>query len=118
MPPRRGSPEHRPKRADHPCRGRVIESAKAAYEANAVEGSHLVQGDLVAQGHVLRVAGAENDRDHPFGDILALGAQGVHVGQGELSCLDLSLDLGGVVLADDILQGVAGDNGKPGVAVG
>ena len=43
-------------------------------------------------------------------DVLALVGQGVEVGQDELARLDLLLDLGGLVVAQEGLQGVAGDD--------
>ena len=47
-----------------------------------------------------------------------VAAEGVEVGQGQLARLDLLLDLGGVIVAQEGLQGVAGDDREPGVAGG
>ena len=67
------------------------------------------------QGDFLRVAGAEDERDDALVEMsLPLLGQGVQVGQRELARLDLLLDLGGVLVAEERLEGVAGDERRAG----
>ena len=80
-------------------------------------GVHLVVGEE-GQGHLLRVAGAEDQGQHAGGEVLALLGERVDIGKAQFARLHLLLDFGGGLLTQDGLQGVSGDDCQTGVAVG
>src|SRR5208283_983635 len=68
-----------------------------------------------SEGGFLSVAGAKDEGENPA---ILLLADDIEVGERQLACFNLLLDLGGVGVTTKGSQGIAGDEREPAVAAG